>query len=274
MTELANKTVLITGAASGLGRMLAEKAARRGARLVLWDVNRDGLETLRAGLTDAGHQAFTYRVDLADGDAIRTAAKRVAQESGPVDVLVNNAGIVSGKPLLEISEEEIRRSFAINTLALFWTTRAFLPAMIERGSGHIVTMASAGGLVGTARLTDYCASKFAAVGFDESLRLELRRLGHKGIRTTVICPFYIDTGMFAGVKSRFSWLLPILTPDYATDRILRAIERNRRRLIMPRFVHASFLARLLPPAAFDFLMDFFGINRSMDEFTGRHRGTS
>jgi all-trans-retinol dehydrogenase (NAD+) len=132
----------------------------------------------------------------------------------------------------------------------------------------VVTIASAAGLAGTARLTDYCASKHAAVGFDESLRLELKRLGHP-IRTTVVCPFFIDTGMFDGVKTRFPWLLPILRTDYVVRRILGAIEGDRGRLVMPRFLMVLPLVRLLPPGPFDALLGFFGVNRSMDEFKGR-----
>src|SRR5690606_13138098 len=116
--------------------------------------------------------------------------------------------------------------------SLYWTTRAFLPGMVDRNEGHIVTIASAGGLIGVPRMTDYSASKFAAVGFDDSLRVELKRLGYHGIRTTVVCPFYINTGMFKGVKTRFPWLLPILEPDEAANKIVSAIEKNKQRLIM------------------------------------------
>lgn len=269
MTILAGKTVLVTGAASGFGRLLAEQIAARGAQLVLWDINRAALESLAAQLTTNGHLVWAHPVDVGDSDAVHTAALRVTQDVGAVDVLINNAGVVSGKTLLEASDADIHRTFNVNTLALFWTTRAFLPGMLEREQGHIVTIASAGGLVGTARLTDYCASKFAAVGFDESLRLELRRAQHTAIRTTVVCPYYSTTGMFAGVQSRFPWLLPILPPETVTQRIVHAIETNQARLILPWFVRASFLARLLPVRAFDWLMDFFGINRSMDDFAGR-----
>ena len=206
--------------------------------------------------------------DLTDREAIRTTADAVLEAYGHVDVLINNAGIVSGRPLLEIPDENIERTFAVNTLALFWTTKAFLPGMIEHGDGHVVTIASAGGLVGTARMTDYCSSKFAAVGFDESLRLECKRLGYP-VRTTVVCPFYIDTGMFAGVKTRFPWLLPILKPEYAARRIVNAVRKKRSRVIMPRFVYTVFPLRLLPTGLFDALLSFFGINHSMDDFRGR-----
>ena len=153
----------------------------------------------------SGAQAFAC--DVSDREQVYARADEVRAAAGDVDVLVNNAGVVSGRPLLELSDEAIERTFGVNTLALFWTTRAFLPAMKARGSGHVVTVASAAGLIGTARETDYAASKFAAVGFNEALRQELRR-GASGVRTTVVCPYYIDTGMFKGVKTRFPFLLP------------------------------------------------------------------
>jgi all-trans-retinol dehydrogenase (NAD+) len=268
MRELGGKNVLITGAASGIGRLMALRMAQEGAKLILWDVNPQGLEQVRNEVAGPGGSAITYVCDLSDRRAIAATASKTQSECGTVDVLVNNAGVVSGKTVLEESDEEIQRTFDINTLALFWTTRAFLPAMIERDSGHVVTIASAAGLVGTARLVDYCASKHAAVGFDEALRLELKRRNSK-VLTTVVCPFYISTGMFAGVKTRFPLLLPILDPQKVTDRIVAAIRKDRRRIVLPRFVYTTWLARLLPIPVFDALMAFFGVNKSMDEFTGR-----
>ena len=176
--------------------------------------------------------------------------------------------MVYGRALLELTPEQIERTLRVNVLALFWVTRAFLPDMMARGSGHVVTVASAAGLMGVPRQTDYAASKHAAVGFDESLRLELRRAA-PGVVTTVVCPFYIDTGMFAGVQTRFPWLLPILKEDKAADAIVRGIQLNRRQVIMPLMVRSLPLMRLLPVAAFDRLADFFGITASMDEFVGR-----
>ena len=268
MTRLPGAHVLITGAASGLGRLLALGAAARGARLTLLDRDGPRLRRVQEEVAQGGGEAAGFTVDLQDRAAFQAVAGRVLAARGPVDILVNNAGIVTGKPLLECADEAIERTFQVNTLALFWTARAFLPAMIARGRGHVVTIASAAGLGGTSRLTDYCASKFAAVGFDESLRLELRRLGHP-IRTTVVCPWYIDTGMFRGVRTRFPRLLPILRPDYVARRILDAVEGDRRRLVLPRFVMAVLVVRILPLGLFDGVMRFFGVDRSMDEFAGR-----
>ena len=267
MSDFAGRRVLITGAASGLGLLMARKMAAGGAHLILWDVNRAGLEAACRELEAAGRTVEGDVCDLTSREAIEAAAARVLA-GGAVDVLVNNAGIVTGKTLLEATPAEIERTFDVNVLALFWTTRAFLPAMLARDRGHIVTIASAAGIVGTSKLTDYCASKHAAVGFDESLRLELRRLKSR-VRTTVVCPFYISTGMFAGVQTRFPSLLPILDPERVTDQIVDAIRRDQRRLILPWTVRTTWLGRLLPIDVFDSIMEFLGVNRSMDEFTGR-----
>jgi all-trans-retinol dehydrogenase (NAD+) len=195
-------------------------------------------------------------------------ARETVAAGGPVDVLVNNAGVVSGRPLLELSDEKIEATFAVNVLGLFWTTRAFLPAMIERGRGHLVTVASASSLVGVARLSDYAASKWAAMGFDESLRAELRKVAPP-LRTTVVCPYYVDTGLFRGVRSRFPRLLPILREDDVAARIVRAVRRDERQVFLPPLVGLLPLLRVLPVAAFDRVVGLLGVNTSMDGFEGR-----
>jgi all-trans-retinol dehydrogenase (NAD+) len=183
-------------------------------------------------------------------------------------VLVNNAGAVSGKPLPDTPDEKIVKTMTVNVLAYFWTCKAFLPSMLERNCGHIVTAASAARLIGIKGLADYSASKFAAFGFDEAVRMELRGL-RSAVKTTVVCPFFINTGMFDGVKTKFPLLLPILESEYMAEHIVRVVLKNKKRLIMPRFVATTLFPRLLPPDVLDTLADFFGINNSMDEFKGR-----
>lgn len=268
MTDFANRKVLITGAASGIGRLMALKMAEKGGRLILWDVDAAHLDAVAAGIAAAGGQATAYACNLAEREAIEAVAARTLAEQGAIDVLINNAGIVDGKRLLEATDAEIERTFAVNTLAPFRVTRAFLPGMLAQGRGHVVTVASAAGIAAVPRLADYSASKAAAVAFDESLRLELKHDGAP-VRTTVVCPFYIATGMFEGVRTRFPLLLPIMRPEAVAARIVRAIERDEPRVILPWFVRCAFPLRLLPTAWFDALMGFFGITKSMDEFTGR-----
>ena len=266
MTELRDAHVVITGAASGLGRRMALGVAQRGGTLSLWDVNTTGLDAVVTEVTSLGGRARPVVCDVSDRRAVYAAA---AGTTDPVDVLINNAGVVNGQSLLEIPDERIETSLQINTHSLFWMTKAFLPAMIERDRGHIVTIASAAGLIGVPRLTDYCASKFAAVGLDESLRVELKQRG-SAVRTTVVCPYYIDTGMFEGVKTRFSFLLPILQEAKVADRILKAVERDRERLQMPALVHTIPLLRLLPVRWFDAVARALGISASTDDLVGRN----
>lgn len=267
MTEIRGKVALVTGGANGIGRLLADAFAADGARLILWDIDQRALLRAKDELSARGHSVDTQVVDLTSPEQIAAAAREALSVHGKVDILINNAGIVSGKPLLELSAAEIERTFQVNAIALFHTVRAFLPAMLEDDSGHIVTIASAAGLAGTAKLTDYCSSKFAAVGFDESLRFELKQQGSKVV-TTVVCPFYVATDMFAGVNTRFAWLLPIIAPEDLVRRIVRAVHRNRRRLLMPWFAYTVWPSRLLPVAWFDALMGFLGVSRSMETFKG------
>lgn len=268
MTDLKDSRVLITGAASGIGWLMAQRFAREGARLALWDINQAGLQDKQKQLQAEGFDAEIFVCDLSHAHSIDQAAELTKARMDGIDILINNAGIVSGKYFDDLTSQDIERTFAVNTLSLFRLTKIWLPGMKQRNRGHIVTIASAGGISGTSKLVDYCSSKFAAVGFDESLRTELKRLKSK-VQTTVVCPFYINTGMFAGVKTRFPWLLPILEPDYVVEKITKAIRKNHRRVIMPRFVYSAWMTKILPVSIYDMLMDYFGVSRSMDEFTGR-----
>lgn len=273
MTQLAGANVVVTGGGSGIGRLMAAGMVERGSRVAIWDLDPTAAAEAAEELTRRGPgRADPYTCDVTDRAAVFEAAERTAAGTGPVDVLVNNAGVVSGNWLTELTEAQVRRTFEVNTLALYWTTQAMLPGMTERRRGHVVTIASASSLVGVAKLSDYAASKWAAMGFDESLRVELRRQGSP-VRTTVVCPFYIDTGMFRGVKSRFPKLLPILEPGYVAERVVRAVEADRSRLYLPPTVGLGHLMRFLPIAAFDRLNDELGVNRSMDDFVGRASAT-
>lgn len=262
--ELRDQTVLITGGGSGIGRLLALGAAARGARVVVWDLSAHSADAVRDEIRARGGRAESARVDVSERDAVAAAA----QATGSVDVLVNNAGVVTGRRLVDADEEQIERTFRVNTLSLYWVTRAFLPGMIERRQGVVVTVSSAAGLTGVARQTDYSASKFAAFGFAESLRAELAK-DHAGVDSLTVCPYYIDTGMFDGVRTKYRRLLPILEPEYAAERILRAIERGRPLLVMPRLVRTVPLARALPVPLYDRLMNALGVHDTMDHFTGR-----
>jgi all-trans-retinol dehydrogenase (NAD+) len=267
MKNIKNALVLITGGASGLGRLLAIDFAKRGARVAAWDLNAGALASLEAETRGIGSVTGTV-CDVSDRNAVYREAAALIACKGPVDILINNAGVVSGAPLLDTPDGKIVKSIEVNLLASFWTCKAVLPAMIERNRGHIVTISSAAGVIGVGALSDYSASKFGVFGLHESLRMELRGM-KSAVRTTVVCPFFTDTGMFHGVKTRIPLLLPILKPEYVVRRIVQSVLSNRKRIILPRFVYSIFLLRLLPTAMLDAVLDFFGINHCMDNFVGR-----
>jgi len=270
--SVVDDVVYITGAASGIGRLLAFKFAEQGATVVLVDKDEAQLAKTRAEML-AIHdtkRVHAFACDLAVREETYETMHRAAHNAGPCTILINNAGIVTGKKLLESPDELIELSFRVNSLAHFWTIKAALPAMLEANRGHIVTVASSAGLLGVPGLADYCASKFAAVGLDESLRLELRKLHKTGVKTTCVCPLYIDTGMFEGAVAKFPRFAPFLSPEYAASKIVRAVRCNQQMLIMPFAAHLTPLLKgLLPSDVAADIADWFGVLDSMDAFKGR-----
>lgn len=266
-----SQTVLVTGGAAGIGRLMAERALDRGAHVVLWDISEEALDEAVSALSRRGQSHQRVKgvwCDVSKREAVYRAAETTTSEVGPVDVLINNAGIVSGDRFFDLDDSAIERTIGVNTMSLFWTAKAFVPSMIARNSGHVVTIASAAGVVGVPKLADYCASKHAAVGFDESLRLELRQSA-PNVKTTVVCPYYINTGMFDGVQTRFPSLLPILEPEQVADRVITAIEKGETRVIMPPIVRLIPLLRMLPTRVLDGVTELLGVHDSMHEFRGR-----
>jgi short-subunit dehydrogenase len=269
MSSLKNSTVLITGGASGIGKLMGKSAIEKGCTsLVLWDINKAALDETVNEFSQLIKNIFGYVVDVSDPAAIITAAAKVKNDAGPVDILINNAGIVVGKYFHEHTHKDIDRTMAVNADALMHVTLEFLPEMIKRNKGHIVTIASAGGMVGNPRMSLYVASKWAAIGWSDSIRLEMEKLGNN-VKVTCITPYYISTGMFAGVKSSF--LIPIVSPEYAVNKIIRGIEKDKLYVRMPMLVYTLQLIKgILPTRVFDlFVGKWLKVYSTMDEFTGR-----
>jgi len=266
--NISGQVVLVTGGGSGIGRLMCLRYARLGATVVTWDINKLGNEETVEMIKKEGNRAFSYTVDMSSKDDIYRVAEKTKEDVGPVTILVNNAGIVSGTAVMDTPDAKIVKTFEVNVLAHFWTIKAFLPDMIKHKLGHIVNVASLAGHSGTNKLVDYCASKFAAVGLDEAFRVELFVQGHSDyIKTTVVCPYYISTGMFAGVQSK---LIPILVPEYVADSVVGATLTNREVLLLPwwSFILIA-LKAVVPEPAFMRLAQAFGFNCSMDQFEGR-----
>ena len=268
--DFKDKKILITGGVSGIGKIMGRKALERGAsELIIWDINAEGLEQTQVEFSSIGGKVLAVKVDLSDLEQLLSAAAETRSISGVPDVIINNAGIVVGKLFHEHTHSQISKSMRINADAMMHITLEYLPEMMQRNSGAICNIASSAGLISNPKMSVYAASKWAAVGWSDTLRLEMEQLG-KDISVTTIMPFFISTGMFEGVKSR---LLPILEPEKVSERILSAIENRTKMLAMPLpywFIRIS--QGLLPLPAFDWVMkNVFGIYDTMKEFKGRQK---
>jgi len=268
--DIKGKVVLITGGGSGIGRGMALSFAKNGCKVVIWDINEEGLKKVEKEIKDTGGEVWMYKCNVMSYANVKEIVSKVKSEVGKIDILIHNAGIVSGKFLLELSEENITRTFNVNTISHYWTLKEILPDMLSSNSGHIVTIASASAISATTGLVDYSASKYAAFGTNEALRLELRKQKATGINTTVVCPYYINTGMFDGVKTKYPFLLPILEEKYVVNRIVDSVIHKDYMLIMPEICRVSWLAKFMFPISFsDWMLDQLGITDSMAEFKGR-----
>lgn len=267
MTLIQNKSALITGAGAGIGQLLAIHLASKGAsRLHLWDLDPQGLQRTLDKVKQYSAAVFPLTIDVTDTAKVREEAERLAGEGMPVEILINNAGIIYGGLFVEQDPRQIELMLAVNLVAPLLLTRAFLPQM-GAGGGHIVNVASAAGLVSNPGMAVYAASKWGMIGWSDSLRLELART-HPNVKVTTVTPYYISTGMFEGVKS--NWLLPILHPEKVARAIVKGIERNWLFVRMPWLIHLTPLAKgILPTRWFDwFVGRLLGVYHSMDHFKG------
>lgn len=266
--ELKNKKLLITGGASGIGKIMARKSLERGvSHLVIWDINEEGLSKTKEEFSKFGIPIFIYKVDVSNLDEIKINAQKVRTEVVKIDVLINNAGIVVGKYFHENTHQDIQKTMLINSNALMHVTLEFLPEMMKENSGAICNIASSAGLISNPKMAVYAASKWAVNGWSDSLRLEMEQL-KKNISVTTIMPFYINTGMFDGVQSK---LIPILEPEPTAEKIIKSIENKSKILAMPLpywFIRIS--QGILPLPIFDWVMDHvFGVYDTMKYFKGR-----
>ena len=267
LQSVAGLHVLVTGAAQGMGLLFARQACLEGAaRVVIWDIDAAKLDAAAEELRQLGGTVETHVVDLADQSQIQRYAATVV-EGGGIDVLVNNAGVVTGTSFAKHSTAQITAAMQVNALAPMYLTHVLLPQLGRRGKGRVLTIASAAALVSNPNMSVYAASKAAALSFSDSLRLELE--GNDQIAVSTICPTYISTGMFAGAKPML--LTPILEPEAVVDRAWRAMLAGTPLVLMPWTSKLGQLLRgVLPRPAWDFVAGkVIGVYRSMDEFTGR-----
>ena len=268
--KFENANVLITGGASGIGKIMGRMALEKGANcFIIWDINLAGIETTRKELGRYG-KVKGYVVDVSNYEVVCHAYQKVVEDCGKIDIIINCAGIItSNKTFDQQTVEEMTKTMNINTLAPMFVTRAALPDMLRRNSGHVCTIASAGGMLSNPKMSVYTASKWGAIGWSDSVRIELQNM-KSNVHVTTVAPYYINTGMFDGVKSP---IIPVLKPEYVAKRIIRAIERNKTFRGIPFGFHfIRFWQFILPTRIFDwFFGEVMGIYHTMDAFTGRKK---
>lgn len=268
MKDLKEKTVLITGGASGIGKIMARLMLERKAKVVIWDIDQASLDATLSEFSGKG-AISGFKVDVSDAEHVKETAQRVKQENSVVDLVINSAGIVVGKFFNEHTSADIAHTLNINVAGSMYVAKAFLEGMLAQNSGHICNIASSGGLISNPKMSVYAASKWAVIGWSDSLRLEMKQM-KKDVHVTTIMPYYIHTGMFEGVRSR----IPILQPEAAALTIVKAIERNRTMVTIPGYIHrvTRFFQATLPIPVFDwFAGSVLGIYKTMEHFVGRKK---
>jgi len=270
MSKIKDANVLITGGGNGIGKLMGLKCLQEGcANLVVWDINQENLKQTKKDFSNRGFKnVHTFLADVSDNDDIEKAGTEVLLEIGNIDILINNAGIVAGtKSFWDYTPNDINRTIDINIKGLMYVTRVFIKEMLHQKKGHIVNIVSASAFLGLPKGSVYASSKWGAMGWSESLRLELEK-EDGDLHVTAVCPSYIDTGMFKGVKAPV--LFPLLEPEYTADRIIKAVKTNQEHLLLPDTLNlVPVLKGIFSPKIFDMVAGWLGVYTSMNSFEGR-----
>lgn len=264
--DITGQNVLITGAGSGLGRQLAIELSSHTTCLLLLDIDIKALQQTKT-LLEPCSSVFIYECDITDRKMVYKVADDIKRDVGDVVILINNAGVVCGMNLLDLPDEQIIRTIEVNALAHFWICKSFLPGMMSGNRGHVVFVNSLAGYLGSPKLTDYCASKFATVGFAESLELELKVKRLDGVKVTIVCPSQINTGLFDGLNITVT---PTLTPEYVAKEIVWGIQEDAETIILPYYMNFVLMLKMIVPRWLTHrVYELTGNMAAMDNFRGR-----
>ncbi|KAL7812553.1 hypothetical protein V8C26DRAFT_422051 [Trichoderma gracile] len=260
--DLGEEVIVVTGGASGLGMLVAEVYGMRGASVAVLDVNE--MENGEArGVT-------FYKCDVSDKAQVAKVAVEIERDLGTPTVLINNAAIVIGKPLLDLSIDEIETSIATNLLGPFYCLKTFLPAIIRGGrGGTVVNVSSVIGHLGAAQLTDYAAAKAGLTALHKSLTAELRE-SHPDIRTVLVTPGQLSTPLFYGVQTPSGFFAPVVEPVDVTKEIVAAIDGGKGvTAAMPFYARWVDWYNVLPVGVQLLARKVSGVDRGMRTFIGR-----
>lgn len=289
--QIQGNVVLITGAASGIGKLMGKKVLEKGAAaLVVWDINEAAVRATVEEFSSLG-RVYGFRADISSPESIDEAYAATKKACGRIDILINCAGIITNnRPFAEQTDADIIRTIDINTKGAMFVSLRFLRDKLGAGSaagagagagtaagspatgspaqaaGHICNITSAAGMLAMPKMSIYAASKWAAIGWSESMRIELRRQ-KSPVRVTTVAPYFINTGMFDGIRSFFK----VQDPDAVARKVIRSIERNCNFRGIPFPFHFIRLMQgLLPFRLFDPIFgDICGLYSVMDHYTGR-----
>lgn len=211
--RLFGKTVLVTGAGRGIGEAIARKCAFEGAQVALCDLDRHTVQQAAEALREQGKLAAAFTVNVADGESVAALIHSVKSYFGPIDALVNNAGIVQDAQLKNMSDDQWDKVIAVNLTGVYRCTRAVVDTMLEQGSGSIITMSSVVGLYGNFGQTNYAATKAGVIGMTKTWAKEL---GRKGIRANAVCPGFIATPILNSMPQK---VLDAITKEVPMGRL-------------------------------------------------------
>ncbi|EGV61502.1 hypothetical protein PSN45_000177 [Yamadazyma tenuis] len=253
--------VVITGGASGLGEQLAQRFASHKATVISLDIHIPPPENRIDGVV-------YYECDVSNTDQVWEAQNSIQSKYGSASILINNAGITAGKKLVDLTCHEVETILNVNLLASFYTVKAFLPAMLERNRGYIVTVGSVLGYMSPARLSVYGASKAGLVALHESLTYELGSpMFHRGVKTLLVCPGQMKTPMFKSVATPSRLFAPELDVGYVADRIVAAVSLGQQGEIrLPLYGKFIPIFRAFPWPLVELVRKVSGIDRSMQAF--------
>lgn len=268
MSYFKNKKIIITGAGSGIGKLMSEQMAELGGVVFLVDLNVEGVKKISDELNSKGHRTFFYQADVSDLANIQKLKENILKETALIDILINNAGVVFGGEFEKQTLDKHLLTYKVNIEGVVMMTHSFFSELKMSKEANIVNIASASGLLGLPYGTTYASSKWASLGFSESLRLELKERGLENISVTTVCPSYIATGMFAGVKAPL--LVPWLKPEVIVSKIMKGIVQKKAFIKEPFVVKwIDFLKGVLPLSLFNCINKLIGVSTSMVHWKGR-----
>jgi short-subunit dehydrogenase len=239
--KLRGRVCVVTGASSGIGRATAIEMARAGATLAL--VSRDG-DALARTRDQIGGASTAHTCDVADAEAVSKTVAEILEVHGAIDVLFANAGYGHFRPLVEMTNEQIERMVAVNVLGQMYFVREVLPSMMRRRSGHVIVMSSTNGRIPPPLMTVYNATRFASIGFAESLLYEVEPYG---IGVTIVYPGAIDTPFFAEPEFGLMRTPKKIPPSRVARAIVRGAERGAYDVTIPASLRLPAIVRALAP---------------------------